>query len=116
MKNRIPYRMESDTGPRIAGGVVVYRLYDVGYEIDLERAAELLADTPRERATLRQTLQAPSDRPAGGGGEGEPPPPNGPPRPGAQAIQSRTPPITRPLATATITPGGLPHNRPAPPP
>src|SRR3989442_14248584 len=113
MKNRIPYRMESDTGPRIAGGVVVYRLYDVGYEIDLERAAELLADTPRERATLRQTLQAPSDRPAGGGGEGERPPATGPGRAEAQAIKTKTPPSPRTPATRTAPPAGAP---PPPPP
>src|SRR6266571_5098671 len=42
--------------PRVAGGVVVYRLYDVGYEIDLERAMSLLAAGPGEPAALRLAL------------------------------------------------------------
>ena len=109
MQNRIPYRMESDAGPRIAGAVVVYRLYDVGYEIDLERAAELLADTPRERATLRQTLQASSDRPAEAGEE-EPATARRSARAEVQAIQIKTPPITSPLGVDTITLGTRRHD------
>src|SRR5438034_5731915 len=49
--------------PRVAGGVVVYRLYDVGYEIDLERAMSLLAAGPGEPAALRLALPHP-DHPA----------------------------------------------------
>ena len=48
---------------RVAGTVVVYRLYDIGYEIDLERAMALLAAGPGEPAALRLTLPQP-DHPA----------------------------------------------------
>ncbi len=75
--------MGSDTGPRIAGSVVVYRLYDVGYEIDLERAADLPTSTPQERADLRRTPRAV--------------------RVAAQTIQIKTPPITSPLGVDTVT-------------
>ena len=101
--------MESDAGPHIAGAVMVYRLYDVGYEIDLERAAELLADTPRERATLRQTLQAPADRPAEAGEE-ERATARRSARAEVQAIQIKTPPITSTLGSDTITLGGRRHD------
>src|SRR6058998_3377816 len=60
--------------PRVAGGVVVYRLYDVGYEIDLERAMSLLAAGPGEPAALRLALPHP-DHPAetlGAGGSASP--------------------------------------------
>jgi hypothetical protein len=64
--------------PRVVGAVVLYRLYDVGYEVDLERALDFLAATPEERAALRVTLE-----------KGQ--------RAEAQAIRIQTPPITVPL-------------------
>src|SRR5919112_1082870 len=41
------------TGFRVAGGIVAYRLYDVGYALDLEQAARLLEGqaTGRTRPT-----------------------------------------------------------------
>ena len=38
---------------RVAGSAVVYRLYDVGYEVRLESAASLLASGPVARARPR---------------------------------------------------------------
>jgi hypothetical protein len=35
---------------RVAGDIIVYRLFEVGYEIDLERAADLLSPSAPERA------------------------------------------------------------------
>ncbi len=93
-----------DAGLRVAGAVVVYRLYDVGYEIDLDRASDLLATSPRERATVRRPLQSLSDlaadlesvdRPIG----------KRPTRTEAQTIQIPHPPITRALGGDTITLG-----------
>jgi len=94
--------MESDAGLRIAGAVVVYRLYDVGYEIDLERALDLLASTPHERATLRRTLQY---RPDGAEvlEEKDPAEARRSARAEVQAIQIKTPPITSALGTDSIT-------------
>jgi hypothetical protein len=61
---------------RVQGHVVVYRLYDVGYEIDLERVFQLLGDSAPERA-----------RPV----RGE-----------AQAIQIANPPVTASLGASTV--------------
>jgi hypothetical protein len=37
----------ADEHPRVsAGRATLYRLYDLGYDIDLARAAELVAPTP----------------------------------------------------------------------
>ena len=62
---------------RAAGEVVVYRLHDLGYEIDLEQAVVRLGDRAPERAR--------------------------PTRGEAQAIQVRNPPVTVDLGTATLT-------------
>ena len=43
--------------PCVVGSVVLYRLYDVGYEIDLERALDFLATTTGEREALRLKLE-----------------------------------------------------------
>lgn len=65
---------------RVTGAAVVYRLYDVGYEIRLDRALELLASSAPERV-----------RPA----RGE-----------AQAIQIPNPPITVLLGAEPLAVGG----------
>jgi hypothetical protein len=62
---------------RVRGQAVFYRLYDVGYEIDLERAVELLASNAPERRRLT--------------------------RGGAEAIQIRNLPVTVSLGVASIT-------------
>jgi len=62
------------------GEIVVYRLYDLGYEIDLDRSFALLGDRAPARA-----------RPA----RGE-----------AQAIQIPNPPVTASLGTALLAVGG----------
>jgi hypothetical protein len=67
----------------VQGEIVVHRLYDVGYEIDLERAFALLGDREPERP-----------KPA----RGE-----------AQAIQISNPPVAANLGTATLTVGGDPR-------
>jgi hypothetical protein len=101
--------MASDAGLRIAGAVVVYRLYDVGYEIDLERALDLLASTPGERATLRRTLQY---RPDGAEDleEKDRAEARRSARAEVQAIQIKTPPITSALGADTITLGDRCHD------
>jgi hypothetical protein len=66
----------------VHGEIVVYRLYDLGYEIDLERAIALLGDRAPER-----------ERPA----RGE-----------AQAIQIPNPPVTASLGTETVSVAGQP--------
>jgi hypothetical protein len=101
--------MESDAGLRIAGAVVVYRLYDVGYEIDLERALDLLASTPRERATLRRTLQY---RPDGAEDleETDRTEVRRSARAEVQAIRIKTPPITSALGANTVTLGDRAHD------
>ena len=72
--------MASDaTDVRISGEVVVYRLFDLGYEIDLDRVVRLLGDRAPERA-----------RPV----RGE-----------ARAIQVPNPPVTVELGTAALTAG-----------
>jgi hypothetical protein len=75
---------------RVAGVVVLYRLYDVGYEIDLERALDVLAAGPEERATLRRTLELRQ-------------------RVEAQAIRIKTPPITIPLGRDSFETNGRRH-------
>ena len=67
--------------PRVRGAAIVYRLYDVGYEIHLERAIDLLAASAPERV-----------RPV----RGE-----------AQAIQIPNPPITVILGTESHDIDGL---------
>lgn len=64
-------------GARVDGTAVVYRLFDVGYEIDLARALELLSPNAPERA-----------RPV----RGE-----------AQAIQIKNPPVTVTLDTERLS-------------
>lgn len=66
----------------VLGQVVVYRLHDIGYEIDLEHVAQLLSDSAPERA-----------RPV----RGE-----------AQAIQISNPPITAGLGAAEVVVAGRP--------
>src|SRR6266705_2495270 len=93
--------------PRVAGRVVVYRLYDIGYEIDLERAMALFAAGPGEPAALRLTLPHP-DHPA------EPVVADRPlerrsARAEVQALQIKTPPITCALGPDTITLDGRPQ-------
>src|SRR5581483_5463506 len=66
-------------GARVHGAAIVYRLYDVGYEIQLEHALDLLASSAPERV-----------RPV----RGE-----------AQAIQIKNPPITVILGNESIVIG-----------
>jgi len=73
--------------PRVVGSVVLYRLYDVGYEIDLERALDFLATTTQEREALRLKLQR--RRLAE-----------------AQAIRIKNPPITVSLGADEFEAGG----------
>jgi hypothetical protein len=70
----------SATIARVQGHVVVYRLFDLGYEIDLDRVFTLLGDSAPERA-----------RPV----RGE-----------AQAIQIPNPPVTASLGTSAVTVAG----------
>jgi hypothetical protein len=76
--------------PRVLGAVVLYRLYDVGYEVDLERALDFLAATPEEREALRLKLQR--RRLAE-----------------AQAIRIKNPPITVSLGAEEFEAGGRRH-------
>ncbi|MGH7539045.1 MAG: hypothetical protein ACREMF_10435 [Gemmatimonadales bacterium] len=76
--------------PRVVGAVVLYRLYDVGYEIDLERALDVLATTPEERAALRATLKRQ--------------------RAEARAIRIKNPPITISLGTEQFAAGERRHS------
>src|SRR5215213_8552472 len=62
--------------PLVRGAAIVYRLYDVGYEIALDRALDLLASSAPERVRLVR-------------GEG-------------QAIQIKNPPITVILGTENV--------------
>jgi hypothetical protein len=93
--------------PRVAGGVVVYRLYDVGYEIDLERAMALLATGPGEPAALRLALPHP-DRPAEPVAA-DPVLERRSARAEVQALQIKNPPITCMLGVDRITLDGRPH-------
>jgi hypothetical protein len=77
-------------GPEVQGAVVLYRLYDVGYEVDLERALDVLATTPGDRAALRLTLEKQR-------------------RVEAQAIRIEHPPITVPLGADTLAVGDRSH-------
>lgn len=74
-----PVPFEPLAGARVTGAAVVYRLYDVGYEIHLDRAHALLASSAPERV-----------RPV----RGE-----------AQAIQIKNPPITVILGSERIVIG-----------
>jgi hypothetical protein len=65
---------------RVSGEVVVYRLYDLGYEIDLERVVSLLGDRAPERAR--------------------------PTRGEAQAIQIPNPPVTVTLDAVDVSVSG----------
>jgi hypothetical protein len=100
-------RMEA--GPRVAGAVVVYRLYDVGYEIDLERALDLLATSPGERQTLRLNLAQPPDL-APEAAEAERLVARRSARAEVQALQIKNPPITSALGVDSITLAGRPHD------
>jgi len=68
---------------RLSGAVIVYRLFDVGYAIDLIRALELLASSAPERV-----------RPVRGEG---------------QALQIRNPPVTVLLGNEALLVEGRPH-------
>ena len=81
----------STTDPRVVGAVVVYRLYDVGYEIDLERALDFLAVTPADRETLRLNLEQRR-------------------RVEAQAIRIKNPPITVTLGVEPFDAAGRHHD------
>ena len=72
----------SPTEPRVHGEAIVYRLFDVGYSIALDRAFDLLASAAPERR-----------RPS----RGE-----------AQTIQIPNPPVTASLGTETIEIAGRP--------
>jgi hypothetical protein len=69
--------------PRVDGIAIVYRLYDVGYEIHLDRVAELLAGSVPERPRLV--------------------------RGGPQAIHIPNPPVSAGLGTETVTLAGTPR-------
>src|SRR4051794_38752083 len=69
--------------PRVCGSAIVYRLYDVGYGIDLERAAALSKDWVPARA-----------RPTRGEG---------------QALQIPNPPLTLLLGPVAIEAAGAKH-------
>jgi hypothetical protein len=79
------------TEPRVVGAVVLYRLYDVGYEIDLERALDFLAATPDDRETLRLNLEQRQ-------------------RVEAQAIRIKNPPITVALGPEQFEAAGRRHD------
>ena len=72
--------MSPGAGTRVVGATIVYRLHDVGYEIALDRALDLLASSAPERV-----------RPV----RGE-----------AQAIQIKNPPITVILGTENVAVNG----------
>ena len=78
-KLQVPVRTTPDV--QVTGEVVLYRLYDIGYEIDLDRAIGILGDRAPARAR--------------------------PVRAEAQAIQIPNPPVTVDLGTAVLMlPGG----------
>src|SRR5437899_12460315 len=76
----VDVRVQEAPEPRVCGGAIVYRLYDVGYAIQLDQASELLASSAPERP-----------RPV----RGE-----------AQAIQIPNPPVTVGLGFETLVIGG----------
>src|SRR5437867_3452631 len=57
-------RVQEAPEPRVCGGAIVYRLYDVGYAIQLDQAFELLASSaperPRPARGEAQTIQIPN--------------------------------------------------------
>ena len=73
--------------PCVVGSVVLYRLYDVGYEIDLERALDFLATTTGEREALRLKLEQRR-------------------KTEAQAIRIKNPPITISIGNEELDAGG----------
>lgn len=77
--------------PHVVGAVVLYRLYDVGYEIDLERALDFLAATPVDRETLRLNLEQRR-------------------RVEAQAIRIKNPPITVTIGVEPFDAAGRRHD------
>jgi len=77
--------------PRVVGAVVLYRLYDVGYEIDLERALDFFAASPEDRETLRLNLEQRR-------------------RVEAQAIRIKNPPITVTLGIEPFDAAGRHHD------
>jgi hypothetical protein len=77
--------------PRVIGAVVLYRLYDVGYEIDLERALDFLATSPEEREALRLKLERRR-------------------RAEAQAIRIKNPPVTISLGVEQFEAAGHRHD------
>ncbi len=77
--------------PRVVGAVVLYRLYDVGYEIDLERALDFFAATSDDRETLRLNLEQRR-------------------RVEAQAIRIKNPPITVTLGVEPFDAAGRHHD------
>jgi hypothetical protein len=77
--------------PRVDGAVVLYRLYDVGYEIDLERALDFFATSPEERETLRLKLERRR-------------------RAEAQAIRIKNPPVTISLGAEQFDAAGRRHD------
>jgi hypothetical protein len=77
--------------PRVVGAVVLYRLYDVGYEIDLERALDFLATSPEEREALRLKLERRR-------------------RAEAQAIRIKNPPVTISLGAEPLEAAGCRHD------
>jgi hypothetical protein len=78
-----PARITPAPEPRVHGEAIVYRLYDVGYEIRLDRLVDLLASSAPER--LR------------------------PVRGEAQTIQIPNPPVTVSLGAETVVVGGEPR-------
>ncbi|HEY6225440.1 MAG TPA: hypothetical protein VIW26_16775 [Gemmatimonadales bacterium] len=70
---------------------MLYRLYDVGYEIDLERALDFFAATPEDRETLRLNLEQRR-------------------RVEAQAIRIKNPPITVTLGVEPFDAAGRHHD------
>ncbi|MCU0635028.1 MAG: hypothetical protein MUE41_09155 [Gemmatimonadaceae bacterium] len=79
-----PGDRDGATGLRVRGAAIVYRLYDVGYEIHLDRALDLLATSAPERV-----------RPVRGEG---------------QALQIPNPPITLLLGQESVMVSGQPHD------
>jgi hypothetical protein len=77
--------------PQVFGAVVLYRLYDVGYEIDLERALDFLATSPEEREALRLKLERRR-------------------RAEAQAIRIKNPPVTIALGVEPLEAAGRRHD------
>lgn len=69
--------------PRVDGVAIVYRLYDVGYEIHLDKVAELMTGSTPERPRLV--------------------------RGGAQSIHIPNPPVSASLGRETVTLAGAPR-------